>query len=107
MRRFDPSRHLTSPEAIAAYLDEIMQMNDPDMLLVGLQTVAKAQGMTELARRAGVGRESLYKSLSSGANPSLKTIIKVLQALNVHINFEPNTEPQPATQQATKQLVYA
>ncbi|WP_257639442.1 addiction module antidote protein [Alloscardovia macacae] len=95
MRKFDPSRHLTSPEAIAAYLNETLKMDDTEAFISALGDVAKAQGMSEIAKRAGVRRESLYKSLSSDGNPQFSTIIKVLNALDVEFDMHPVHSEQP------------
>ncbi|MFD0704408.1 addiction module antidote protein [Alloscardovia venturai] len=89
MRKFDPSRHLTTPEAVATYLDEVLQLNDKDTFIAALGDVAKAQGMAKIAAEAGVGRESLYKSLSEKGNPSFETVMKVLKALGVQMGVRP------------------
>jgi probable addiction module antidote protein len=80
---FDPSKYLVDDVSIAAYLDELLQTGDPDTFLLGLVDVASVRGMSEVARRAGLGRESLYKALSPGAKPRFETIQRVLRALGV------------------------
>ena len=83
--RWDTAATLRDDADIAAYLDAVLAENDPALLAHALGNVARAKGMGEIARRAGVGRESLYKSLSSDGNPSFATVQKVLRALGVHL----------------------
>jgi len=61
-----------------------------DMLLVAIRTIARARGMTDLAKASGLGRESLYKALSPGAKPRYETITKLLRALGVKLTVEPS-----------------
>ena len=82
---WDASEHLDSPEAIAEYLTAAMEDGDPDLLLAVLGDIAKAKGMTQLARDTGLGRESLYKALTPGAKPRFDTIMKVIQGMGVHL----------------------
>jgi len=80
---FDAARYLKTEEAIAAYLNEVLEMQDPKLLLTALGDVARAKGMTSLARDTGLGRENLYKALSARANPRIETIFRVASALGV------------------------
>jgi probable addiction module antidote protein len=80
---FDPVRYLKSDAAIAEYLNEALRVQDPKFLLVALGDVARARGMSEIARDTGLGRENLYKALSSRANPRIETIFRVAAALGV------------------------
>ena len=82
---FDAARYLDNDEAIAEYMTVVLEANDPDLLLVALSDVARAKGMAQVARDAGLGRESLYKALAIGAKPRYETIAAVLKALNVRI----------------------
>jgi len=88
LRQFDPSRHLDSEEAIAMYLEDIIE-EDPDMLVIALGDVARARGMTELAEKTGLARESLYQALSENGNPTYSTIRKVLDAFGVRLSIKP------------------
>lgn len=81
MRPFDAAHYLNSEEEMAAYLDVILEDNDPALLAVALGDIARARGMTELARKTGLSRESLYKSLSGERVPSTETLLKVIHAL--------------------------
>jgi probable addiction module antidote protein len=82
---FDISDYLDNDEVIAEYLTAASQDANPDVLLAAISHVAKAKGMTQVAKDAGLGRESLYKALSPGAHPRFETIHAVLQALNVRL----------------------
>ena len=78
---FDPSEYLDSPDLMAEYLAACLEDPNPDVFLSALADVTKAKGMTEIARAAGLGRESLYKALSPGAHPRHETIRRVVEAL--------------------------
>ncbi|MHB1757580.1 MAG: addiction module antidote protein [Leptospirillum sp.] len=82
---FDPSVYLDSEETIAEYLTVTLEENDPDLLLAALANVAKARGMSQIARESGLGRESLYKALTPGSKPRFETIMKVMHALGVKL----------------------
>ncbi len=82
---FDAADYLDSEEAIAAYLNAIMEENDDALLASALGDIAKARGMAQIAKDAGIGRESLYKALREGANPRYDTIAKVIQALGLKL----------------------
>lgn len=86
---FDAADYLDSDEAIAAYLSATLEDDDPEMFLVAIKTVARARGMTQLAKDTGLGRESLYKALAPGAKPRYDTILKVVRALGVTLHATP------------------
>lgn len=79
----DVSSYLTDEETIAEYLTAAAEDENPDVLLRALAEVAKARGMTQVARDAGLGRESLYKALAPGSHPRFETINAILRALGV------------------------
>jgi probable addiction module antidote protein len=87
--KWDASEYLSTPTDVIAYLNAVISENDPALLQAALGDVAKAQGMTQIAHDAGVGRASLYKSLRVDSSPSFKTIAKVAQVLGLRIVFEP------------------
>jgi probable addiction module antidote protein len=87
---FDVAEYLDNDEVIAEYLTAAMEDPNPDVFLAALGDVAKARGMAQIAREAGLGRESLYKALSSGAHPRYDTIKAVLGALGVKLSVVPN-----------------
>lgn len=88
-RRYDAAEQLDSPEEIAAYIEAALEDGDPRVIAHALGTVARARGMSDIARKTGLGRESLYKALSPDGNPSLATVLKVVRALGVRLNAEP------------------
>ena len=83
LRLFDAARYLTDGESIAADLDEAFASNDPAEIAESLGTVARALGMSKVARHAKLSRESLYRALSRNGNPELSTMIGVLRACGV------------------------
>lgn len=86
---FDAARYLDDDGAIAEYMTAVLETNDPDLLLLALSDVARAKGMAQVAKDAGLGRESLYKALSPGAKPRFETVMKVARALGVKFTAEP------------------
>lgn len=80
---------LRDPVEAAAFLDAVIQMDDPSALLLALRQVAKAHGMAEVARRAEVGEKSLFKALSENGNPTIATVHKVLQAVGLKLSVTP------------------
>lgn len=85
VKPFDAADYLDSDEAVAEYLTAALEDSDPDLFLTAIKDVARARGMTQLARDTGLGRESLYKALSTGAKPRYDTVLKVLNALGVRL----------------------
>lgn len=80
-KKWDPSEHLDSPEMIHAYLKAAFEEGDSELLLVAIGNVAKAQGMSEIARKTNLSRQNLYKALSPDSSPKFDTIKKVIEAL--------------------------
>jgi probable addiction module antidote protein len=85
---FDVAEHLRTPEEMALYLDACIAESDGDAAFIAkaLGDVARAQGMSKVARDAGVSRESLYKALSGERSPDFATILKVTRALGVQLH---------------------
>ncbi|AHG64981.1 addiction module antidote protein [Advenella mimigardefordensis] len=81
--KFDIAEYLDSEEMIAAYLNEALNDDDPNTFLMAIADVAKARGMTQIAKDAGLGRESLYKALAPNAKPRYDTVIKLIHSLGV------------------------
>lgn len=79
--RFDAADYLKNDADIQEYLDEVSSENDPQAFLQALNTIARAKGMSKLARETGIPRESLYQSLSEKGNPGFHTLWKVAEAL--------------------------
>lgn len=80
---------LKDPAEAAAYIEAVMELDDPAALLVALRHVAKAHGMAEVARRADVSDKMLFKALSPDGNPTLTTIHKVLHAVGLRLSVVP------------------
>jgi len=86
-RRWDAAETLQTRDDIAAYLDAVLEDGDPDLLKAALGDIARAKGMTEIARAAGLGRANLYKALSPDGNPEFATVAKVLRALGFRLTI--------------------
>lgn len=86
---FDPAEYLKDEEDIAAYLSIILEDNDPALLAAALGDIARARGMTEIARAGGITREALYKALRPDAQPRFDTIARVCKALGVRLVAQP------------------
>jgi len=87
---FDAARYLTDDAAVAEYMTAALETGDPDLLLLALADVARARGMAQVAKDAGLGRESLYKALAPGAKPRYETVMKVVRALGVQLTARPS-----------------
>jgi probable addiction module antidote protein len=83
---------LKDPAEAAAYIEAVMELDDPASLLVALRHVAKAHGMAEVARRADVGDKTLFKALSADGNPTISTVHKVLHAVGLRLSVVPEYE---------------
>lgn len=90
---YEVSEQLRSPEEMAAYLDAWLNEAPDDAAGIAraLGDIARAKGMSQVARDAGLSRESLYKALSENGNPSFATVLKVTRALGVRLHAEPAT----------------
>ena len=80
---YDSADYLKTPQDIAAYLEAAFEDGDPALITHALGVVARAEGMTEVARQAGLTRASLYKALSADGHPEFATVLKVIQALGL------------------------
>ena len=87
-RPYDVAEHLRTPEEMAAYLEACLLESDGDAALIAkaLGDIARAKGMTEVARQSGLSRESLYKALSGERSPDFATILKVVAALGLRLD---------------------
>ena len=97
--QYDVSEHLRTPEEMAAYLDAWLEEAPDDVAGIAraLGDIARAKGMTQVAKDAGLSRESLYRALSADGNPSFSTILKVAKALGVRLHAQPAQPAQPTT----------
>lgn len=80
---------LKTPEDRAAYIEAAMEENDPEFMTIALGDVAKAEGMSKVARKAKVTRENLYRAFAPGGNPTIATMMRVLNALGLTIRVAP------------------
>ena len=89
--RYDVAEHLRTPEEMAAYLEACLEASNGDASFIAkaLGDIARAKGMTRVARDAGLSRESLYKALSGDRIPSFDTILKVIRALGIELHVAP------------------
>lgn len=87
---------LTDPIEAAAYLDAVIELDDPAALLVALRQVAKAHGMAEVTRRSGLGDKSLFRALSATGNPTLTTVHRALHAMGLRLSVQPLTATESA-----------
>ena len=86
---FDITEHLDNEQAIAEYITIILEENDPAALADALGSVARARGMTDIAKASGLTREALYKALRPNAQPRFETISRVCAALGVRLVAQP------------------
>jgi len=93
---FDPSEYLDSAEAIAAYLTDALETGDPSFVADALGVVARARGITEVARAAGASREGLSRVLRSDGNPEVATGVRVVRALGLQFSVAPLHHENPA-----------
>lgn len=83
LTNFDISQYLDNKEVIAGYLSQVLQDGNTSELMEAIGNIAKAKGMSQIAKDTGLGRESLYKSFFSGASPKFETVTKVLHSLGI------------------------
>ncbi len=82
---YDPAEDLRSDEAIAIFMANAFETNDPAFISYALGIVARAKGMAQIARETGLSREQLYRSFSDKGNPTLKTTMAVMKALGIKL----------------------
>ncbi|GAA0642161.1 MAG: putative addiction module antidote protein [Sphingomonadales bacterium RIFCSPHIGHO2_01_FULL_65_20] len=85
-RTFDPAEFLTSEDDVVRYLNVWMEDGTPQEIARALGDVARSKGMTEIAKRTGLGRQALYNALSENGNPTLETLMAVLSALGLRLS---------------------
>ena len=84
-RTWDPAEHLTTEEDMAAYLNVALEDGDLSLIMASLGDIARARSMAVVAQETGLGRESLYKSLSPAGNPEFATVLKVVRSLGFRL----------------------
>lgn len=95
-RAWDAAEYLTTAEDVAEYLTAALEDGDPKLIAHALGTIARARGMTEVARTTGMSRESLYRGLSAEGNPTLATALAVTKALGLTLVARPAIADTPA-----------
>lgn len=88
-KRFDPADYIETAEDIRFYLEAAMEENDPKHIARAIGDVARSKGMSEIARKTGLGRQALYNALSENGNPTLETLTAVLDALGLQLSVQP------------------
>ena len=86
---FDAAEFLNSEEDVAAYLTTVLEENDPALLAAAIGDIARARGMSQVAKDSGIAREALYKALRPGSEPRFETIMRVCGALGVRLVAQP------------------
>ena len=84
--RYDTAEYLKTDEYVAAYFDAVLEENDPPLIVHALGVIARAKGMSQIARDTGLARESLYRALSDAGNPEFSTVLKVVRALGLQLH---------------------
>jgi probable addiction module antidote protein len=88
LRPFDPTRYLKTEEDILYFLEAAMEGNDSKHIASALGVVARSKGMSEIAKKSGLGRQALYNALSENGNPTLETLTAVLGALGLELTVQ-------------------
>jgi probable addiction module antidote protein len=86
IQTWDAAEHLHNEEDMVAYLEAAFELRDSALIAAALGDIARAKGMSKIARDTGLGRESLYKALSLSGNPELATVVKVVHALGLQLH---------------------
>jgi probable addiction module antidote protein len=91
--RYDVAEHLRTPTEMAAYLESVLEESNGDASMVAkaIGDIARAKGMSQVAKDSGLSRESLYKALSGERSPGIDTILKVIRALGIKLHAEART----------------
>lgn len=95
-KRWDAVEYLETEEDMAAYLEAALEENDPNLVAAALGDITRAKGMTQIAKKTGLGRESLYKALSPDGNPEFSTVLKVVSALGLKLHAGPGRTKKAA-----------
>lgn len=83
--KFDAAAYLKTDDDMAAYITAVLDENDPVLLMAALGDIARAKGMSAVAKEAGLNRESLYKALRPGSKPRFDTVFKIIRSLNIRL----------------------
>jgi probable addiction module antidote protein len=99
LRKFDAAEHLRTPAARAEYLNIVLADGDPAEVRDALNLVARAQGMSQVAKAAGLTSEGLYKTLGENGNPKFATVLRIIAAMGIRLTAEP-ARAKPKTKAA-------
>ncbi len=99
---WDVADHLETEADMAAYLEAVLEDGDPALVAAALGDIARAKGMSVISRKTGMGRESLYKALSSKGNPELGTVLKVVKALGLKLHATVVRHPVRSTRSSRR-----
>lgn len=88
---WDVAEHLQDEEAMAAYIEAVLEDGDPALVAAAIGDIARARGMAQIARETGRSRESLYRALSDRGNPELATLMGVLKVMGLQLSVRPRT----------------
>jgi len=91
-RAFDAAEFLRTPRMMADFLSDAVESGDARVIAAALGAIARARGMTQLARETGLTREALYRALSENGNPEFSTVVKVVNALNLRLSVIPTED---------------
>ncbi len=91
---FDPAEYLDDDEAIAGYLSDALETGEPAYIAHAIGVVARAKGMSAIAKETGLSRASLYRALDNGGNPSFATVVEVLSALGFQLHAGAKAAPK-------------
>lgn len=100
--RFDAAEYLTTPEAQAEFITAALETGDAAYVRDAIGVVARARGMAEIAKAAGLNRESLYRALGSSGNPEFSTMLRVLDALGIALTARATSPRKPAKKKTRK-----
>jgi probable addiction module antidote protein len=91
LKKYDAAEYLETQEDIAIYMEEAFNTGEPALIAHCLGVVARAKGMSEIAAKSGIARERLYKAFSKDGNPTLKTLLAVMNALGLDLTTKPHS----------------
>lgn len=94
---WDSSFYLKTQRDISEYLDAVFEQNDPELIKHAIDKIARARGMTDVAKQAGVSRQGLYNALSDSGNPSMQIISNILNTFGVRLSVVPITDKKHTT----------
>lgn len=89
-KKWDVVEHLDSDDKVALFLEAVFEEGDPALIAAAVGDVARARGMSQVAKEAGLSRENLYRALSEGGNPEFATVLKVIRAIGYDLTVVPH-----------------